>query len=70
MFVKPADGLRIVDPDLNGFLPAEGREVPDSDYWHRLWLAGDVVKADAPQPAVPPSQSIRSFAAKSDDTTD
>ncbi|MDB5822174.1 MAG: hypothetical protein JWR21_878 [Herminiimonas sp.] len=44
MFVKPAPGLVIRDPDLKDLLPAEGREVPASDYWHRRVLDKDVVE--------------------------
>lgn len=50
MFVKPAEGLVIRDPDLKDLLPAEGREVPDSDYWFRRLRDDDVVKASAPKP--------------------
>lgn len=51
MYVKPApreiEGRALVvrDPDLLDFLPTEGREVPDSDYWHRRLRDGDVVLA-------------------------
>jgi hypothetical protein len=54
MFVKPADrvneeGRPILtrDPDLGDFLPAEGRNVPETTYWHRRVRDGDVVVADA-----------------------
>jgi Protein of unknown function (DUF2635) len=43
MKIKPAPGLKIRDVDLRGFLPEEGREVQDTDYWIRLRAAGDVV---------------------------
>lgn len=55
MFVKPAarliDGAPLVvrDPDLHDLLPAEGREVPDSMYWQRRLIDGDVVKCDPPR---------------------
>lgn len=42
MFVKPAPGLRIVDPILRDFLPEDGRLVTPSDYWHRRLRDGDV----------------------------
>ena len=48
MKVKPAPGLTIVDPDLKDFLPAEGREVPDTHYWQRRLRDGDVVPANVP----------------------
>jgi hypothetical protein len=43
MFVRPAPGLSIRDPDLMDLLPEEGREVPDSTYWIRRLRDGDVV---------------------------
>ena len=45
MFVKPATGLVIRDPDLLDLLPADGRQVPDSGYWQRRLRDGDVVAA-------------------------
>lgn len=47
MFVKPAKGLVIRDPDLKDLLPDTGREVPESGYWVRRMGDGDVVKARA-----------------------
>lgn len=47
MFVIPAEGLKIIDPDLKDVLPAEGREVPPSDYWIRRLRDGDVVEGNA-----------------------
>lgn len=44
MFVKPAPGLKIRDPELKDLIPDEGREVAaDNLYWHRRWRDGDVV---------------------------
>jgi hypothetical protein len=51
MFVKPAPGLIVRDPLHMTPLPAEGRNVPDITYWHRLLGHGDVVLADAPEEA-------------------
>ena len=53
MYVKPAPGLVIRDPDLHDHIPAEGRDVPLSDYWHRRVLDGDVVAATAPPAPAP-----------------
>ncbi len=50
MNVKPAPGLRIRDPDLKDLLPDEGREVPDTDYWHRRLRDGDVVEVPPARP--------------------
>jgi len=59
MYVKPAQGFSIRDPDLLDLLPASGRLVPDSDYWLRRVRDKDVELADplaeesqAPAPAV------------------
>jgi hypothetical protein len=43
MFVKPANGLVIPDPDRHDALPADGRDVPASDFWLRRLRDGDVV---------------------------
>lgn len=52
MFVKPAAGLKIRDPDRRDFLPGEGREVPDTQpYWHRRLRDGDVELSRVPAPA-------------------
>lgn len=56
MFVKPADGLVIPDPDRYDTLPAEGRDVPASDFWLRRLRDDDVMAAEPPvevQPAEP-----------------
>lgn len=49
MYVKPAPGLRIPDPDLKDWLPEEGREVPVTDYWQRRVRDNDVVIATPPK---------------------
>jgi len=48
MYVKPAPGLSIRDPDLLDLLPESGRLVPDSDYWLRRVRDKDVVLTDPP----------------------
>lgn len=57
MRVRPArPGLLVPDPDAaphNRFLPAEGRDVPDTEYWRRRLADGDVVR-------VPPRTRTRS----------
>ncbi len=42
MFVKPKDGLKVMDPFKKDFLPVEGRTVAEDLYWHRLSRDGDV----------------------------
>lgn len=49
MFVRPAPGLAIRDPDLRDVLPAEGRDVPESQYWYARLRDGDVVAPQPPQ---------------------
>ncbi|MGI4849559.1 MAG: DUF2635 domain-containing protein [Janthinobacterium lividum] len=46
MFVKPSPGIRMPDPDMQDFLPEGGREVPDTAYWLRRELDGDVVRVE------------------------
>jgi hypothetical protein len=54
MYVKPAartvEGMTLVvrDPDLKDFLPPEGRDVPETMYWQRRLIEGDVVRAEPP----------------------
>jgi hypothetical protein len=54
MFVKPAHpDLLVANPEarppMPRHLPAEGAEVPDSQYWRRRIADGDVVLAPAPE---------------------
>ncbi len=50
MYVKPAPGMQIRDPDLKDLIPAEGREVPETMYWQCRLRDGDVVPAEPPRP--------------------
>ena len=55
MFVKPAHpDLLVANPEarppMPRHLPAEGAEVPDSQYWRRRIADVDVVLAPAPEP--------------------
>ncbi|TPG53281.1 DUF2635 domain-containing protein [Roseomonas nepalensis] len=45
MIVIPKTGFQITDPDQHDFLPPEGRAVPDTDYWYKRILDGDVTRA-------------------------
>lgn len=46
MFVKPAEGLFVVDPATKGPMPADGKEVTTNiAYWLRRLACGDVVEA-------------------------
>jgi hypothetical protein len=54
MFIKPnslnktADGtpVQVFDPIHKDFIPADGRAVPDNEYWFRRLRAGEVIKID------------------------
>ena len=54
MYLVPAEGLSIPDPDRRDRLPAEGREVPSSDYWNRRLRDGDVRIGTPPAPEPAP----------------
>lgn len=48
MRVKPADPTAVIrDPHTRRPLPAEGGEVPETNFWMRRLLAGEVVRVDA-----------------------
>jgi hypothetical protein len=61
MFVKPAENpdapgecLIVRDPmDPRRVLPAEGAEVPETQYWYARLRDGDIELADAPDPELP-----------------
>jgi hypothetical protein len=56
MFVKPAPGRSVPDPERHGLLAADGRVVdPTSAYWTRRLDDGDVELVD---PADTPPGSI------------
>ncbi|MCS2162964.1 DUF2635 domain-containing protein [Scandinavium sp. H11S7] len=42
MFVKPKDGRSVHDPARGDLLPAEGRNVDESQYWYRREIDGDI----------------------------
>lgn len=44
MYLKPAEGRTVADPDRGDELPAGGREVPLTQYWQRRIVDGDVVE--------------------------
>ncbi|CAN0621515.1 DUF2635 domain-containing protein [Burkholderia multivorans] len=48
MFVKPAEGRVVPDPEWGDELPADGRAVPRNAYWRRRVIAGDVVEGEMP----------------------
>lgn len=54
MFVKPAPGKRVRDPQSRQHIPAEGMEVSATDtYWVRRLQDGDVVVVKPAAKAAP-----------------
>lgn len=51
MFVKPKDGRSVPDPARGDLLPAGGRNVDESHYWHRRAAAGEIEIADDKKPS-------------------
>ena len=51
IFIKPAEGLRVKDPNTKEPLPKEGKQVQKSIYWLRRINAGDVLLVEAPKPS-------------------
>jgi hypothetical protein len=43
MFVKPAPGRTVPDPERGGVLPVDGRDVPVTTYWLRRIEDNDVL---------------------------
>lgn len=48
MYLTPAPGRMVQDPERGDQLPALGREVSDNQYWQRRLIDGDVVRGQAP----------------------
>lgn len=48
MFVRPAEGLNIRDPETGNYLPESGQIVPRSSFWLRRLKDGDVVETTIP----------------------
>jgi hypothetical protein len=54
MMVKPVNPAAVIrDPITKRQLPADGGEVPESNFWIRRLLAGEIVRIDKPTPAAP-----------------
>lgn len=56
MYVKPrTPDVKVMDPLTGTYLPPEGQEVPDNDYWRRLRdIFKDVEECDPPAAATAP----------------
>lgn len=46
MFIKPAKGIKIRDPQTKQHLPDEGKDVVENSFWIRCLQSGDVVLCD------------------------
>lgn len=54
MMVKPINPAAVIrDPITKRVLPAEGGDVPESNFWIRRLRAGEVVRIDPPTGAAP-----------------
>ena len=54
MMVKPVNPAAVIrDPITKRQLPADGGEVPESNFWIRRLLAGEIVRIDKPTVAAP-----------------
>ncbi len=51
MYLIPAQGRAVADPDRGDNLPAEGREVQHTQYWQRRVADGDVSEGQRPTEA-------------------
>jgi hypothetical protein len=49
MFLKPAVGRMVPDPDQGDVLPVDGREVIGHQYWLRRLEDGDVIESKQTQ---------------------
>ena len=54
MFVCPAPGMRIADPETGEYLPVAGAWVPRSGFWLRRLKDDDVFPAGPPAEVSPP----------------
>lgn len=65
--------IQVFDPVRKDFLPAEGRDVPNSEYWTRRIADGSVVKTDTietkKKPTANEKKAKTSKAKKADDKT-
>jgi hypothetical protein len=62
IFVKPADGMMVRNPETNLFLAPEGEMVPRDSFWLRRIADGSVTLADAP--AAEQAAPVKTNAAK------
>ncbi|EAA6551024.1 hypothetical protein DLB95_23875 [Salmonella enterica subsp. diarizonae] len=61
LFIKPAPGCAVRDPDTLEFLQPGGEEKPFTSYWCRRLDDGDVVEFDpnaTTAPAKPPKNAV------------
>ena len=50
LFVRPAPGARVRDPETKAPIPETGVDVPNTGYWQRRIRMGDVVVVTPPAP--------------------
>lgn len=61
MYIKPAPGIKLRDPETKQFIPESGQEVGDFDlFWVRRVNDGDAIRVSAEPPEPPPAKSPKS----------
>ncbi|MDR1946640.1 MAG: DUF2635 domain-containing protein [Desulfovibrio sp.] len=53
VFIRPAPGLVIADPQTGDYLPEKGAIMPRSAFWLRRMKDGDVLEGPAATPVKP-----------------
>jgi hypothetical protein len=59
VWVRPKEGLRVIDPENRRPIPAEGADVPRNTYWTRRLRDGDVTESAPPRVVAAPSKAQR-----------
>ncbi|MCJ8322787.1 MAG: DUF2635 domain-containing protein [Rhizobiales bacterium] len=49
MFIKPCAGRAVRDPETSQLLHENGQNKPDTPYWQKRLIAGDVIKIKSPK---------------------
>ncbi|EON14817.1 DUF2635 domain-containing protein [Pandoraea sp. SD6-2] len=61
MFIKPAPGIKLRDPETKQFVPESGQEVGEFDlYWVRRINDGDAIRVSEETPEAPSAKQGKS----------
>lgn len=64
MFLKPAPGRAVPDPERGGLLVEAGRRVEPTQYWLRRQQDNDVIVVEDDTPVQAPAQPLKPTKAK------